>query len=89
MGWHSFSPALALNITDVEKFEVGKKTDRVGKKLTGYFFLPGKRMTSQFLPQGRNGLARSFAGEILAGGKTDRYTGTTCTKILQGAVSSF
>ena len=57
MGQHSFAPALALNITDVEKFEVGKKTDRVGKKLTGYFFLPGKKMTSQFLPRGRNGPA--------------------------------
>ena len=43
MGQHSFSPALALNITDVEKFEVGEKTDQVGKKLTGYFFLPGKK----------------------------------------------
>ena len=60
MDRHSFSPALALNITDVEKFEVGKK-------LTGYFFLPGKKMTSKFLPRGRNGLA--------GGGESDRYTG--------------
>ena len=57
MGRHRFSPALALNMTDVENFEVGKKTDRVGKKLTGYFFLPGKKMTDQFLPWGRNGPA--------------------------------
>ena len=42
MGQHSFSPALALNITDVEKFEVEKKTDRVRKKMTGYFFSWGK-----------------------------------------------
>ena len=47
----------------------GEKTDRVGKKLTGYFFLPGKKMTSQFLPRGRNGPAWSFPGERLAGGK--------------------
>ena len=57
MGRHSFSQALALNIIDVEKFEVGKKLTEWGKKLTGYFFLQGKKMTSQFLPQGRNGLA--------------------------------
>ena len=47
----------------------GEKTDRVGKKLTGYFFLPGKKLTSQFLPRGRNGPAWSFPGERLAGGK--------------------
>ena len=47
----------------------GEKTDRVGKKLTGYFFLPGKQMTSQFLPRGRNGPAWSFPGERLPGGK--------------------
>ena len=46
-----------------------EKNDRVGKKLTGYFFLPGKKMTSQFLPRGRNGPAWSFPGERLAGGK--------------------
>ena len=47
----------------------GEKTDRLGKKLTGYFFLPGKKLTSQFLPRGRNGPAWSFPGERLAGGK--------------------
>ena len=57
MGQHNFSPALAQNITDVEKFEVGKKLTGWEKKLTGYFFLQGKKMTSQFLPQGRNGPA--------------------------------
>ena len=53
MGQHSFSPVLALNITDVEKFEVGKKLPGGVR----YFFLPRKRMTSQFLSQGRNGPA--------------------------------
>ena len=57
-------------ITDVEKFEVGEKTDRVGKKPTGFFFfLPGKKMTSQFLSWGRNGPAWFFPGERLAGEK--------------------
>ena len=47
----------------------GEKTDRVGKKLTCYFFLPGKRMTSQFLPRGRNGPAWSFPRERLVKGE--------------------
>ena len=47
----------------------GEKTDQVEKKMTGYFFLPGKKMTSQFLPRGRNGPAWSFPRERLAGGK--------------------
>ena len=56
-----------LNITDVEKIEVGKK-------LTDYFFLLGKRMTSQFLARGRNGPARSFPRERLAVGGGGKQT---------------
>ena len=43
VGWHSFSPALTLNIIDIEKFEVGKRLTGWGKKLTGYFFSPTKK----------------------------------------------
>ena len=57
---HSFSPALELNITDVEKFEVGKKTDQVGKKLTGYFFLPGKKWAGLILPRGKTGRGKKL-----------------------------
>ena len=66
MGQHSFALALAYNWC--WKIWGGEKTDRVGKKLTGCFFLPGKKLTSQFLPRGRNGPAWSFPGERLAGG---------------------
>ena len=69
MGQHSFSSALALNITDAEKFEVGKKLTGWGRNWLVIFFSRGKKMTSQFLPRGRNGPAWSFSGERLAGGK--------------------
>ena len=77
----SFSSALALNITDVERFEVGKKLTGWGKnwpdgeKLTGYFFLPRKRMNSQFLPGEEMGRPDSSPGKDWRGEKTDCYTG--------------
>ena len=40
------------------------------------FFTWGKRMTSQFLSGGRNGLARFFPGERLAGGGGGKLTVT-------------
>ena len=64
-----FCPSPSTKYNWCWKIWGGEKTDRVGKKLTGYFFLPGKKLTSQFLPRGRNGPAWSFPGERLAGGK--------------------
>ena len=58
-----FCPSPSTKYNWCWKIWGGEKTDRVGKKLTGYFFLPGKKLTSQFLP------AWSFPGERLAGGK--------------------
>ena len=40
-----------------------------GEETDWLFFSPGKKLTSQFLPRGRNGPAWSFPGERLAGGK--------------------
>ena len=42
MGQHSFSPALALNITDVEKFEVENNWPG-GEKIDWLFFSPGEK----------------------------------------------
>ena len=64
-----FCPSPSTKYNWCWKIWGGEKTDRVGKKLTGYFFLPGKKLTSQFLPRGRNGPAWSFPGERLAVGK--------------------
>ena len=73
MGWPSFSPPLSLNITDVEKFEVGKKL--AGWEKTDWlFFLPGKRMTSQFLPRKGSGRPIPSPGKDWRGEKTDCYT---------------
>ena len=71
-----FFPSPSTNITDVGKFEVGKKTDRVGKKLTGYFFLPGKKWLDSFFPGEEMGRPDPSPGKDWRGGKTDRYTGS-------------
>ena len=90
MGQHSFAPALALNITDVEKFEVGKKLTGWGRNWLVIFFLPGKKLTSQFLPRGRNGPAWSFPGERLAGGKNwPLHRPTIFQSCRDGAIASW
>ena len=68
VGRYSFSPALALNLTDVEKIEVGKK-------LIGYFSLPGKKWLVSFFPGEEMGRPDPFPGKDWRGEKTDRYTG--------------
>ena len=75
MGRHSFSPDLALNITDVEKFEVGKKLTGWGKNWLVIFFSLGKEWLVSFFPGEEIGRPDPSPGKDWRGEKTDCYTG--------------
>ena len=69
MGQHSFSPALAQNITDVEKFEVGKKLTGWGKNWLVIFFSRGKKWLVSFFPEEEMGRPDPSPGKDWRGGK--------------------
>ena len=72
VGQHSFSPALVLNITDVEEFEVGKKLTGWGKNRLVIFFSWGKEWLVSFFPGEEMGRPDPSSGKDLGGGETDR-----------------
>ena len=75
MGQHSFAPALALNRTDVEKFEVGKKLTGWGRNWLVIFFFCGKNWLVSFFPGEEMGQPDPSSGKNWRGEKTDGYTG--------------
>ena len=75
MGQHSFNPALALNMTDVEKFDVGKKLTGWGRNWLVIFFSRGKKWLVSFFPGEEMGRPDPSLGKDWRGEKTDRYTG--------------
>ena len=65
-----FSPSSSTKYNWCWKIWGGEKTDWVGKKLTSYFFLPGKKMTSQFLPGEEMGRPDPSPGKDWRGGES-------------------
>ena len=69
-----FFPSPSTKYNWCWKIEVGKNWPG-GEKTDRFFFLPGKKMTSQFLPRGEMGRPDPSPGKDWRGKKTDRYTG--------------